>query len=70
MKGHILQIVEASDQVKAVTFHHVLKQSTKLEERTCSGRKHGDLNRADIHVLLWEAASSCVPQNKGLLLVS
>lgn len=27
MKGHMLQIAEVSDQVKAVTFHHVIKQN-------------------------------------------
>lgn len=29
MKGHMLQIVEVSDQVKAETFHHVLKQNNQ-----------------------------------------
>lgn len=54
MKGHTLQIAEVFDRVRAVTFHHVIKQNNPQNQTNehVQAENMGNLNCVDVHMLL------------------
>lgn len=65
MKGHVLQLEEVSDQVKAVTFHHVLNKTVhKIRGLCVQAENTGAFNCADVHVLLGAAVGDCLVSHK------